>query len=224
MIWCVEDDASIRDIELYALKSVGLEARGFANGEDFWQAAKNECPDLIVLDIMLPGVGGVELLDGIRNTLSLKNVPVIMATAKDTEFDKVQSLELGADYYITKPFGVMEFVSIVKAVMRRSGKEKSEDIHIRDLHINCVEHIVKIGDKKIELTYKEFEMLKLFALHPKVAFSRERLMKEVWGTDFYGETRTVDMHIKTLRQKLEDYGELIKTVRNIGYRLEDFDD
>lgn len=224
MIWCVEDDVSIRDIELYALKSVGLEARGFANGEDFWQAAKNQRPDLIVLDIMLPGVGGIELLDGIRNTASLKDVPVIMATAKDTEFDKVQSLELGADYYITKPFGVMEFVSIVKAVLRRSSKVETKNISIGDLHINCVEHTVSIGNKKIELTYKEFEMLKLFALHPKVAFSRERLMKEVWGTDFYGETRTVDMHIKTLRQKLKDYGALIKTVRNIGYRLEGFDD
>ena len=193
MIWCVEDDGSIRDIEVYALQSAGLAARGFADGSSFWEAVQRERPDLVVLDIMLPGVDGVELLRRIRERPELSAIPVVMATAKGAEYDKVQSLDLGADYYLTKPFGVMEFLACVRSVLRRCGAA---------------------------LTYKEFELLRLFLSHPGVAFTREQLMSEIWGTDYCGESRTVDMHIRTLRGKLGPYGDRIETVRGVGYRLE----
>ena len=198
MIWCVEDDASIRDIEVYALRSVGFEARGFSDGAAFWDALRAERPELVVLDVMLPGIDGIELLSRMRASDALRDIPVIMATAKDTEYDKIHGLDLGADYYLAKPFGVMELVSCVKAVLRRCRR----------------------GGQRITLTYKEFELLRLFMAHPGTAFTREQLMERVWGTDYCGETRTVDMHIRTLRQKLGEYGEMIETVRGVGYRLE----
>lgn len=221
MIWCVEDDASIRDIEVYALQSTGYEAQGFEDGASFLQALKTQKPELVVLDVMLPGEDGIELLRHLRQNPEYKNIPVIMATAKGTEYDKIQGLDLGADYYLTKPFGVMEFVSCVKAVLRRCQPKQVEHLlKTGGLIVNVDEHTVTADGERIVLTYKEFELLKLFLSHPGIAFTRDQLFNEVWGMDYCGDTRTVDMHIRTLRQKLKDYGELIETVRNVGYRLE----
>ena len=222
MIWCVEDDASIRDIEVYALTSTGFEARGFADGDTFWDALQRETPpELVVLDVMLPGTDGIELLRRLRASARFAELPVVMATAKGAEYDKIQGLDLGADYYLTKPFGVMEFVSCVKAVLRRCKPKAKERILKTDgLEVNLDEHTVTGDGQNIVLTYKEFELLKLFLSNPGTAFTRDRLMEEVWGTDYCGETRTVDMHIRTLRQKLGRFGEMIKTVRGVGYRME----
>ncbi|MBQ7930744.1 MAG: response regulator transcription factor [Clostridia bacterium] len=221
MIWCVEDDASIRDIEVYALKSQGYEARGFENGTDFWNALKNEVPELVILDVMLPGTDGVELLKRMKSSPALSDIPVIMATAKGTEYDKVQSLDLGADDYLVKPFGMMEMLSRVKAVLRRCQPKKSVNIcQIDGLVMNLDEHTVTADGERIQLTYKEYEILKLFMSRPGMAFTREQLFSLVWGEEYIGDTRTLDMHIRTLRQKLGSYGTLIETVRNVGYRLE----
>ena len=222
MIWCVEDDASIRDIEIYALKAAGFEARGFEDGAVFWKALKaGPLPQLVVLDVMLPGMDGIELLRRMRTDSSLKAVPVVMATAKGAEIDKIQGLDLGADYYLTKPFGVMELVSCVRAVLRRCEAKPVE--HLLKLGGLCVsldQHTVSIDGKDVALTYKEFELLKLFLSNPGIAFTRDQLFSKVWGEDFCGESRTIDTHILTLRQKLGPYGDAIKTVRNVGYRLE----
>ena len=222
MIWCVEDDASIRDIEVYALRSVGFEARGFSDGAAFWDALRAERPELVVLDVMLPGIDGIELLSRMRASNALRDIPVIMATAKDTEYDKIHGLDLGADYYLAKPFGVMELVSCVKAVLRRCRRDDAEraGLSAGGVSLDADAHTVTAGGQRITLTYKEFELLRLFMAHPGTAFTREQLMERVWGTDYCGETRTVDMHIRTLRQKLGEYGEMIETVRGVGYRLE----
>ena len=222
MIWCVEDDASIRDIEVYALRSVGFEARGFSDGAAFWDALRAERPELVVLDVMLPGIDGIELLSRMRASDALRDIPVIMATAKGTEYDKIHGLDLGADYYLAKPFGVMELVSCVKAVLRRCRRDDVEraGLSAGGVSLDADAHTVTAGGQRITLTYKEFEMLRLFMAHPGTAFTREQLMEQVWGTDYCGETRTVDMHIRTLRQKLGEYGEMIETVRGVGYRLE----
>ena len=222
MIWCVEDDASIRDIEVYALQSTGFQARGFEDGTEFWEALQGaELPELVVLDVMLPGIDGIELLRRMRADSRLAELPVVMATARGAEYDKIHGLDLGADYYLTKPFGVMELVSCVKAVLRRVHPKTVEHLLKADgLLVNLDEHTVSADGARVELTYKEFELLKLFLSHPGVAWTREKLMEQVWGTDYCGETRTVDMHIRTLRQKLGIYGERIETVRNVGYRWE----
>ena len=221
MIWCVEDDASIRDIEVYALKSAGYQARGFEDGLSFWSALQDDVPELVVLDVMLPGVDGVELLRRMRQSERLRSVPVVMATAKDAEIDKIQGLDMGADYYMTKPFGVMELVSCVKAVLRRCQPRAVEHLlRLGGLTVNLDEHRVTADGREITLTYKEFELLRLFLSNPGIAFTRDQLFSKVWGEDFVGESRTIDTHILTLRQKLGDYGDLIKTVRNVGYRLE----
>ena len=221
MIWCVEDDASIRDIEVYALKSAGYQARGFEDGLSFWSALQDDVPELVVLDVMLPGVDGVELLRRMRQSERLRSVPVVMATAKDAEIDKIQGLDMGADYYLTKPFGVMELVSCVKAVLRRCQPKAVEHLlRLGGLTVNLDEHRVTADGREITLTYKEFELLRLFLSNPGIAFTRDQLFSRVWGEDFVGESRTIDTHILTLRQKLGDYGDLIKTVRNVGYRLE----
>ena len=222
MIWCVEDDASIRDIEVYALQSTGFQARGFEDGTEFWEALQGaELPELVVLDVMLPGIDGIELLRRMRADSRLAELPVVMATARGAEYDKIHGLDLGADYYLTKPFGVMELVSCVKAVLRRAHPKAVEHLLKADgLLVNLDEHTVSADGARVELTYKEFELLKLFLSHPGVAWTREKLMEQVWGTDYCGETRTVDMHIRTLRQKLGVYGERIETVRNVGYRWE----
>ncbi len=221
MIWCVEDDASIRDIEVYALRSVGFEARGFADGSAFWDALRTERPELVVLDVMLPGIDGLELLRRMRASETLRGIPVVMATARGAEYDKIQGLDLGADYYLAKPFGVMELVSCVKAVLRRCRPDVSgQTLSAGGVSVDTGAHTVTAGGERIELTYKEFELLRLFLSHPGIAFTREQLMEQVWGTDYCGETRTVDMHIRTLRQKLGEYGGMIETVRGVGYRLE----
>lgn len=221
MIWCVEDDASIRDIEVYALQSTGFEAKGFEDGTSFWEALRTGRPELVVLDVMLSGIDGMELLRRMRADAALSDIPVVMATAKGAEYDKIRGLDLGADYYLTKPFGVMELVSCVKAVLRRCKPKAQEHILKADgLEVNLDEHTVTGDGEKIVLTYKEFELLKLFLSNPGTAFTRDKLMEEVWSTDYCGETRTVDMHIRTLRQKLGRFGEMIKTVRGVGYRLE----
>ena len=221
MIWCVEDDPSIREIEVYALNSTGLEAKGFESGEAFWKALANEIPDLVLLDVMLPGEDGVTILQRLRAQEPYRNIPVIMATAKGTEFDKVHSLDLGADDYITKPFGMMEMVSRVKAVLRRAQPKTAPSLlKLEALVLDEGRHTVTIGDQRIALTYKEFALLRLFLSHPGMAFSRDQLLQTVWNTD-YAETRTVDMHIRTLRQKLGDYGQYIETIRGVGYRLEE---
>lgn len=224
MIWCVEDDASIRDIEVYALNSAGFEARGFEDGSSFYAAITGEKdkPQLIVLDVMLPGIDGIELLRRIRANAALKQIPIVMATAKGSEYDKIQGLDLGADYYLTKPFGIMELISCVKAVLRRCGAEDEKStLNACGISMNTLEHTVSADGKRITLTYKEYELLKLFLSHMGTAFTREQLMERVWGTDYMGETRTIDMHIRTLRQKLGKCGESIKTVRNVGYRMEE---
>mgnify|MGYP004659943435 FL=1 len=224
MIWCVEDDASIRDIEVYALSSAGFAARGFEDGSSFYAAITGEKdkPQLIVLDVMLPGIDGIELLRRIRANAALKQIPIVMATAKGSEYDRIQGLDLGADYYLTKPFGVMELISCVKAVLRRCGAEDEKStLNACGISMNTLEHTVSADGERITLTYKEYELLKLFLSHMGTAFTREQLMELIWGTDYMGETRTIDMHIRTLRQKLGKCGESIKTVRNVGYRMEE---
>ena len=221
MIWCVEDDASIRDIELYALTSTGFEAKGFEDGTSFWNALQEEQPDLVVLDVMLPGTDGVELLKQMKASEAFRDIPVIMATAKGTEYDKIESLDLGADDYLVKPFGIMEMVSRIKAVLRRCQKKVPVKLlSVDGLVLSTAEHTVTADGQRIALTHKEFELLHLFLSQPGYAFTREQLLSSVWNVDYLGETRTVDMHIRTLRQKLGSYGSLIVTVRNVGYRLE----
>ena len=221
MIWCVEDDSSIRDIEVYALASTGFEARGFEDGDSFWDALQTEKPDLVVLDVMLPGKDGVTLLKLMKAEEAFRDIPVIMATAKGSEYDKIQSLDLGADDYLVKPFGIMEMVSRIKAVLRRCQPAKQDkSFKMNGLVLNPEEHTVTVDGQRISLTYKEYELLHLFLSQPGIAFTREQLLASVWNTEYLGETRTVDMHIRTLRQKLGEYGDIIETVRNVGYRLE----
>ena len=221
MIWCVEDDSSIRDIEVYALTSTGFEAKGFEDGDSFWNALQTEQPDLVILDVMLPGKDGVMLLKMMKERKEFCEIPVIMATAKGSEYDKIQSLDMGADDYLVKPFGIMEMVSRVKAVLRRCKPVRESNLfRLEGLVLNPEEHTVTIDGKRLTLTFKEYELLHLFLSQPGIAFTREQLLSSVWNTDYLGETRTVDMHIRTLRQKLGSYSHLIETVRNVGYRLE----
>ena len=221
MIFCVEDDQGIRNMMVYTLKASGFEAKGFDDAASVWEALKEEKPNLILLDIMLPGEDGISLLQRLRAHSATASLPIILASAKGTEYDKVLGLDLGADDYLAKPFGMMEMVSRVKAVLRRcKPREDVSLLRIGDLVLNKNEHKVTIGDERIALTYKEYELLKLFMSNPGVAFSREKLLQKVWNTDYVAESRTVDMHIRTLRQKLGSYGSVIETIRNVGYRLE----
>ena len=221
MIWCVDDDNTIRDIEVYTLTQTGFEAKGFADGVSMLEALKTEKPELIVLDIMLPGKDGVEVLKEIRSNPETRKIPVIMATAKGTEMDKIQGLDTGADDYLVKPFGVMEMVSRIKAVLRRCEPDAKEKVlSIGEITLSDKEHLVTVNGEKVVLTFKEFEILKLFMSNPGIVFSRDKLLSEVWGVDYLGESRTVDMHIKTLRQKLGDAGALIETVIGVGYKME----
>ncbi len=221
MIFCVEDDADIRDMEVYTLRSTGFDARGLEDGPSLQQALQQEKPQLILLDVMLPGEDGVTILRRLRDRPDTADIPVIMATAKGTEFDKIQSLDLGADDYLVKPFGMLEMVSRVRAVLRRSRPAQPPAVlKTGGLTVNPQEHTVTADGKRIPLTYKEFALLTLFLSHPGTAFTRDQLFAQVWGGDFVGETRTVDMHIRTLRQKLGPYGDRIETVRGIGYRME----
>ncbi|MBQ7836789.1 MAG: response regulator transcription factor [Clostridia bacterium] len=221
MIWCVDDDNTIRDIEVYTLTQTGFEAKGFADGISMLEALKTEKPELIVLDIMLPGKDGVDVLREIRKNPETRKIPVIMATAKGTEMDKIQGLDTGADDYLVKPFGVMEMVSRIKAVLRRcEPDEKEEVLTVGEITLSDKEHLVTVNGEKVVLTFKEFEILKLFMQSPGIVFSRDKLLSEVWGINYLGESRTVDMHIKTLRQKLGDTGSYIETVIGVGYKME----
>ena len=221
MIWCVEDDASIREIEVYTLNSTGFQARGFADGASFREALETETPELVLLDVMLPGEDGVSLLRYLRQTPRTQAVPVIMATAKGMEYDKIQSLDMGADDYLVKPFGMMEMVSRVKAVLRRcASAQQSHRLSSGGVTLDLDGHTVTAEGQRVTLTFKEFELLRLFLSHPGMAYTRDQLFNDVWGADYVGESRTVDMHIRTLRQKLGACGEHIATVRGVGYRWE----
>ena len=220
MIYCVEDDDNIRELVIYTLETTGLKARGFADGSAFMEALAFDTPELILLDIMLPGDDGLELLKKLKSSSKTKNIPVIMVTAKGSEYDKVVGLDSGADDYVTKPFGMMELVSRIKAVLRRSGKvEDRTDMETAGVHVDVKKHEVTVDGKEISLTLKEFELLEKLMRNQGIVLTRDQLLTEIWGYDFDGETRTVDVHIRTLRQKLGDKGEIIQTVRGVGYRV-----
>lgn len=222
MIYCIEDDNGIRDLIVYTLTASGYEAKGFADSSEFWTAVKQEIPTLILLDVMLPNEDGISILKKIRSDKKTAEVPVIMETAKETEYDKVVALDLGADDYLTKPFGMMEMVSRVRAVLRRTSKEeKKQDLKLNELEINTSRHIVYVNKNEVYLTLKEYDLLKLFMENIGRAFTRDQLLSSVWGTEYVGETRTVDVHIGTLRTKLGSAGDYIKTVRGVGYRMEE---
>ena len=221
MIWCVDDDNTIREMEVYTLEQTGFQAKGFADGISMLETLETEIPELIILDIMLPEMDGVEILKKIRADHRYKQIPVIMATAKGTEMDKIAGLNSGADDYLVKPFGIMEMVARVKAVLRRTVKEDDTGTLVAgNISMKEKEHMVFVQGEKVELTHKEFELLKFFLEHQDVVFTRDELMNRIWGMAYVAETRTVDMHIKTLRKKLGNAGGQIKTVIGVGYRLE----
>lgn len=226
MIYCVEDDDDIRELMLYTLRTTGFEAQGFPNSELFWQAMEQVKPDLILLDIMLPGSDGLSSLEELRAKKSSESIPVIMATAKGTEFDKVKGLDMGADDYLVKPFGMMEMISRIKAVLRRTQSHVQEDktLTIGSISLDVQNYTVKKDNKVIHLTLKEFELFALLMKNPNRVFTRQELLNQIWGEHFVGETRTVDVHIGTLRTKLGDASHLIKTIRGVGYRLEEEND
>lgn len=220
-IFVVEDDTNIREIETFALKNSGYLVEDFACAKDFYKRLPDRVPNLILLDIMLPDEDGLEIVKKLRGMPETKKVPIILVTAKTSEIDKVKGLDIGADDYITKPFGVMELISRVKAMLRRSmGEEQEKLIRLENIFIDGEKHAVYVDDEVCELTFKEYELLKLLAVNVGIVMTRDQIMDKVWGTDFVGESRTLDMHIKTLRQKLKEAGSRIKTVRNVGYRME----
>lgn len=220
MIYCVEDDSAIRDLMIYTLNATGFEAAGFHDGRTFWEAMKQHEPELVLLDIMLPGEDGISILKKLRSQIETAEIPVIMATAKGTEFDKVTGLDLGADDYLAKPFGMMEMVSRIKAVLRRVKRgEDARLLQVGDLKLNVEEHTVFVQGERIELTLKEYELLYLFLNHLGRVFTRDQLLEQIWDADYLGETRTVDVHIGTLRTKLLACGAYIETVRGVGYRM-----
>ncbi|HJD33449.1 MAG TPA: response regulator transcription factor [Candidatus Mediterraneibacter tabaqchaliae] len=220
MIYCVEDDDNIRELVIYTLETTGLKARGFAEGSAFMEALAFDTPELILLDIMLPGDDGLVLLKKLKSSPKTKGIPVIMVTAKGTEYDKVIGLDSGADDYVTKPFGMMELVSRIKAVLRRSGKvEDRIDMEFSGVRMDIKKHEVTVDGKQVALTLKEFELLEKLMRNQGIVLTRDQLLTEIWGYDFDGETRTVDVHIRTLRQKLGAKGEIIQTVRGVGYRV-----
>lgn len=221
MIFCVEDDAGIRDLMIYTLTASGFEAEGFADAPEFFAAMRTARPELVMLDIMLPGEDGISVLKKLRADPATTDLPVIMATAKGNEYDKVIGLDLGADDYLAKPFGMMEMVSRVRAVLRRSRPaEPSSELRFGGIVMNTAEHTVVANGRRVTLTLKEYELLHKFMTNPGRAFTREQLLAAVWCEDFLGETRTVDVHIGTLRQKLGECGKCIRTVRGVGYRME----
>lgn len=220
MIYCVEDERNIRELLIYTLETTGFKARGVGNGNELMKALKEEIPELILLDIMLPGDDGYTILEQLKSMPSVKDVPVIMVTAKEAEFDKVKGLEGGADDYITKPFGMMEFVARVKAVLRRSARQNEDrELHYDELYLNVGRHEVRYREEKIDLTRKEFELLQYLLENKGLVMTRNQILCHVWGYDFDGETRTVDVHVRTLRQKLGEAGNLIETIRGVGYRI-----
>lgn len=222
MIYLVEDDESIRELLVYTLNGQGLVAEGFAYPSDFWHAMEKKIPDLVLLDIMLPEEDGLEILQKLRKKKETKNIPIAMLTAKGSEYDVVKGLDGGADDYIPKPFRMMELVSRVKALLRRGGQEQPQDDEeyvLRELYVSKKRHLVKVNGEEVTLTMKEFELLLLFLSNPGIVFSRAQLLDKIWGYQFDGESRTVDVHIRTLRQKLKDAGHYIETVRGIGYKV-----
>lgn len=220
MIYCVEDDSNIRDLVVYTLESTGMKACGFEDGKAFIEALAFETPELVLLDIMLPGEDGLSIMKKLKSSSRTKDIPIIMVTAKGSEYDKVVGLDSGADDYITKPFGMMELVSRVKAVLRRTQKStKGATYRIDNLELNVEKHKVKVDGQDVTLTLKEFEMLEKLVKNQHIVLTRDKLLEEIWGYDFDGETRTVDVHVRTLRQKLGSAGELIETVRGVGYRM-----
>ena len=222
MIYCVEDDDSIRELMVYALRASGFEALGFCDGQALFQALEEEKPQLITLDIMLPGMDGIEILKKLRGNAATEKIPVIMASAKGAEYDKVLGLDLGADDYLVKPFSMMEMVSRIRAVLRRTEPEQnSATLRLGKLQMDSDARTVFADGARVELTYKEFELLHLFLQHPGRVYSRDQLLAKIWGTDYLGETRTVDVHIGTLRTKLGVCGDYIRTVRGVGYRMEE---
>ncbi|MBQ9136026.1 MAG: response regulator transcription factor [Lachnospiraceae bacterium] len=222
-IYVVEDDKNIREIETFALSNVGYQVEDFECAKDFYARIAEKKPDLVLLDVMLPDEDGLEIVKKLRSKPDTRQIPIILVTAKTTELDKVKGLDIGADDYMTKPFGIMELISRVKALLRRSGAQVSEDkiLRIGKVELDSERHTVSVDGVPCELTYKEYELLKLLMKHAGIVTTREVILDRVWGTDFEGESRTLDMHIKTLRQKLRESGGLIRTVRNVGYIMSD---
>ena len=219
-IYIVEDDADIRGMMTYALRNSGYEVEGFGDGKSFFEAVGARTPDLVLLDILLPGEDGLSLLSALRARPETKDLPIMMVTAKTTELDKVTGLDMGADDYLTKPFGIMELVSRVKALLRRTApKEQAQVYRCGDVELDDSRHAVTVGGEPCILTYKEYELLKFLLINQDIVVSREKIISHVWGFDYGGESRTVDMHVKTLRQKLGAAGGQIETVRGVGYRL-----
>lgn len=220
LIYIIEDDDSIREIEEFALINAGHKVLGFACARDFYRRLNDVIPDLCLVDIMLPDESGNEIVRKLRKNPDTKNIPVIMVTAKTTEMDLVRGLEDGADDYIKKPFSVMELMSRVKALLRRVQPREVEELVLDELVMNNVKHEVTVEGRVVELTFKEYELLSLFLVNKGIVLSRDTIMDKVWGTDYEGESRTIDMHVKTLRQKLGNYGNRIRTIRNVGYVIE----
>lgn len=219
-IFIVEDDTNILQMESYALTNSGFETAEFSCADELYSALSNEIPNMIILDIMLPGDDGLTILKNLRSNPKTKNIPVMMVTAKTTEIDKVRGLDSGADDYISKPFGILEFISRAKALLRRATPDNNASVlTYKEISLNEDTHTVMVNSEPVELTYKEFEFLKYFILNKNIVLSRDKITQKVWGFDFEGESRTVDMHVKSLRKKLGDYGDYIKTVRNVGYKL-----
>ena len=220
-IYIVEDDKNIREIEMFALKNSGYAVEEFENAKSFFSRTVEKVPDLVLLDIMLPDVDGLEIVKKLRSRPDTVRVPIILVTAKTTELDKVKGLDIGADDYLTKPFGVMELISRVKALLRRSrALQDDKQLVLGDITLDSERREVHVGGELCELTFKEFELLKLLMVNAGIVLHRDTIMSDVWGTDYEGESRTLDMHIKTLRQKLGEAGNMIKTVRNVGYKME----
>lgn len=221
MIYCVEDDASIREIEIYTLKSTGFAAKGFETAADFFAALRNEKPDLILLDIMLPDEDGTQVLKKLKKDPVTRDIPVIMASAKGTEYDKVQGLDTGADDYLAKPFGMMEMVSRIRAVLRRVNSSSEQVVENSGIRMDASRHEVLVNGEPVVLTLKEYDLLYLLLSHPGIVYTRDQLLNHIWGTEYDGETRTVDVHVRTLRQKLGNAGRHIDTVRGVGYRYKE---
>ena len=225
LVYCVEDDLSIRELIVYTLKLSGFEAEGYNDADEFFDALKNKKPDLIILDIMLIGKDGLQILKELKNCREYKDIPVIMATAKTSEYDKITGLDMGADDYLSKPFGMMEMVSRIKAVLRRSGNNVSSNIvSYKDIEIDKLKRSVKHKETYLNLTFKEYELLLLLCENPGIVFSRDQLLEKIWGSDYLGESRTIDVHIGTLRNKLKDAGNDIRTVHGVGYCLKENND
>ena len=225
MIYCVEDDLSIRELIIYTLKLSGFDAQGYGDAEEFFEALKTRHPDLVILDIMLSGKDGLEILEELKSNNEYKDIPVIMATAKTSEFDKITGLDMGADDYLCKPFGMMEMISRIKAVLRRSHNSMVSDIvTYKDIKIDKLKHSVRYKDELLNLILKEYELLLLLCENPGIVFSREQLLEKIWGSDFLGESRTIDVHIGTLRNKLKQIRDDIKTVHGVGYCLKESED